>query len=165
MSTIRRHLLALAVVAVTIPATSALTEPVQAAAPAASVTAPSPVGSTPTSFFQLPTTQLPADHATHDISFSYRNPSAVDRTVAPQILIESPAWGPYLSPTDVSVAVQAADGHWQPLKLGTQTGTLYTNLIPAKLVLHGNHTLTEHYRITVTSITPGTVAPRMALYG
>ena len=110
MPTIRRHLLALTVIALAVPAATTLTTPVQAAAPAPSAT-------TPTGFVELPTTPLPADHATHTITVSYRNPSAVDRTVAPQILIESPASGPFVTPADISLAVL------DPMATGSPSGS------------------------------------------
>ncbi|MGF1430397.1 signal peptide protein [Kitasatospora sp. LaBMicrA B282] len=175
----RTQLLALAVAALTVPATAALAAPVPAdaaAAPTAPLAAPATTASTttapatavaasPTGFLNLPTSLLPTDRAPHEISFQYRNDSAGDQSIAPQVLIESPVGGPFLVPTAVSLQVETSDGSWLPLPLGIETGTLYTNLIPAKLVLHSHHTLTEHYRLTVLSPSLGTVAPRIAFYG
>jgi hypothetical protein len=49
--------------------------------------------------------------------------------------------------------------------LASQTGTLYSSLTSAKLVLHSHHTLTQYYRLTVLKASPGTVVPRVAVFG
>ncbi|MFI8455487.1 signal peptide protein [Kitasatospora sp. NPDC085464] len=137
-----------------------------AAAPAVSAaSAPQAVAvAVPTSFVDLPSRPLPSDHAPHRITVTYRNPTAADQTVAPQILVESPDDGPFLTPANVKLEVLSG-GHWRAVPLGSQTGTLFTTLTSAKLVLHSHHTLTQHYRITVLKASPGTIQPRVALYG
>ncbi|WP_316528745.1 signal peptide protein [Kitasatospora brasiliensis] len=123
-------------------------------------------GAPPVRFVELPSSPLPSDHGQRTINVTYRNDSSTDRTVAPQVLVESPANGPFLSPSSIRLEVLAPDGHWRTLPLGNQTGTLYTRLVPAKLVLHGHHTLNEQYRLTVIGRAPaqGTIEPRVALY-
>ncbi|MFD4658584.1 signal peptide protein [Kitasatospora sp. NPDC058444] len=156
-----RRSLALAAALAAVP-TALLTAPAQAA-----TGTPTAAGAPPTGFVELPASPLPPDHAQRVITVSYRNDSSADRTVAPQVLIESPANGPFLDPASIRLEVLSTDGHWRTLPLASQTGTLYTRLASAKLVLHGHHTLTERYRITVVGTAPaqGTVEPRVALYG
>ncbi|MFJ7906480.1 signal peptide protein [Kitasatospora sp. NPDC096204] len=155
---IPRRSLALAAAVAAVP-TALLTAPAQAAtsAPAAP----------PTTFVEMPTSPLPRDHAQREVTVTYRNDSSADRTVAPQVLIESPQNGPFLDPAAIRLEVLSPDGHWRTTPLASQTGTLYTKLVPAKLVLHSHHTLTEHYRVTVVGAADaqGTVEPRVALYG
>ncbi|MDH6705640.1 hypothetical protein P3T27_002362 [Kitasatospora sp. MAA19] len=117
----------------------------------------------PASFVDLPDRPLPSDHAAHRITVTYRNDSSADRSVAPQILVESPDNGPFLAPADIKLEVLTG-GHWKTVPLASQTGTLYTDLTQAKLVLHSHHTLTQRYRLTVVKAGPGTVQPRVALY-
>ncbi|MEU3570324.1 signal peptide protein [Kitasatospora sp. NPDC036755] len=157
---IPRRSLALAAAAAAVP-TVLLTAPAQAA-----TGTPSATGTLPVGFVNEATSPLPSDHGQRVVTVSYRNDSSADRTVAPQILIESPANGPFLDPASIRLEVLSADGHWRTLPLGSQTGTLYTRLAPAKIVLHGHHTLTERYRVTVVGTAPvqGTVEPRVALY-
>ncbi|MFF2119490.1 signal peptide protein [Kitasatospora xanthocidica] len=157
---IPRRSLALAAALAALP-TAALVAPAQAATGARTATAAPPV-----SFVELPETALPRDHATRPITVTYRNDSSADRTVAPQILVESPDNGPFLNPAGIRIEVLSPDGHWRAIPLGSQTGTLYTRLVPAKTVLHGHQTLTAHYRVTVVGKAPlqGTVEPRVALY-
>ncbi|MEE1788462.1 signal peptide protein [Streptomyces sp. SP17BM10] len=126
--------------------------------PAATATA-SPVG-----FVNLPTSPLPSDRTPHRFTVSYRNPSPTDRTVAPQVLVESPDQGPFLVTSDIRLELLGSDGRWRVVPLGSQTGTLFTSLTSAKIVLHGHHTLTQHYRLTVLAPAHGTVEPRIALY-
>ncbi|MFH9353335.1 signal peptide protein [Kitasatospora sp. NPDC017646] len=155
----RRALVLTVAALVALPA-AALTAPAQAAPPAPAAQ-PAPVR-----FLDLPDTALPTDRTPHVITFRYRNDMPTDQTIAPQILVESPRRGPFLSPSDVRLEQQGSDGRWRTLWLGSQTGTLYTGLIPAKIVLHSGHTLTEHYRITVLHAPArGTVEPRIAIYG
>jgi hypothetical protein len=123
------------------------------------------VPAVPVDFVDLPTSPLPADTTQHEFTATYRNGSSTDRTVAPQLLVQSPDAGPFLKPSDVKVERRTATGHWESIRLGTQTGTLYTGLSTAQRTLHPGATLTEHYRLTVT--TPeaeGTVQPRVALF-
>ncbi|MFD7906154.1 signal peptide protein [Kitasatospora sp. NPDC059722] len=140
----------------------ALVAPGQAVAsapPPAATAAAAPVG-----FVNLPSSPLPADRTPHRITVTYRNPSSADRTVAPQVLVESPDKGPFLVTSDVRLELLGSDGRWRTVQLGSQTGTLFTGLTTAKIVLHGHHTLTEHYRLTVLAPAHGTVEPRIALY-
>ncbi|MFD9136496.1 signal peptide protein [Streptomyces bottropensis] len=119
----------------------------------------------PTGFVDLRTRPLPADSRQHTFTVTYRNDAATDRTVAPQLLVVSPDTGPFLSPSDITLEHRQTDGCWETVKVGTQTGTLFTDLSTARRTLHPGQTLTEVYRLTV--ITPHaktTVAPRVALY-
>ncbi|MBD0688725.1 hypothetical protein [Streptomyces sp. CBMA123] len=162
--TIPRRALVLTAAALAVLPTAALTAPAQAASapptvPAAT-TAAAPVG-----FVDLPDSALPTDRAPHRITFRYRNDAPTDQTVAPQILLESPQQGPFLSPSDFRLEMLGTDGRWRTVPLGSQTGTLYTGLIPAKIVLHSGHTLTESYRLTVLhGPAQGTIEPRIAIY-
>ncbi|MFD9038982.1 signal peptide protein [Streptomyces bottropensis] len=119
----------------------------------------------PTGFVDLRTRPLPADSRQHTFTVTYRNDAATDRTVAPQLLVVSPDTGPFLSPSDITLEHRQTDGCWEAVEVGTQTGTLFTDLSTARRTLHPGQTLTEVYRLTV--ITPHaktTVAPRVALY-
>ncbi|MCD7440465.1 signal peptide protein [Streptomyces lincolnensis] len=120
----------------------------------------------PTAFVDLPTSDLQAHSDRHKIKVTYTNDTAADLTVAPQLLVSSPDAGPFLEPTDVTVQHRTADGCWETVQLGTQTGTLFTDLPTAQRTLHPGETLTEVYRLTVLdSAAKGTVQPRIALYG
>ncbi|MFJ2780664.1 MULTISPECIES: signal peptide protein [unclassified Kitasatospora] len=155
---IPRRSLALAVAALAALPAAALTSPAQAA-----------TGAPPVGFVELPSSLVPSDHGKRVFTVTYRNDASTDRTVAPQILVESPERGPYLDPSDIRLEVLAPDGHWRTMPLASQTGTLYTRLTPAKVVLHGHHTLTGRYRLTVVgtllgTVGRGTIEPRVALY-
>ncbi|MFF2147829.1 signal peptide protein [Kitasatospora sp. NPDC058190] len=160
--TIRSRALVLTAAALAVLPTAVLAASSHAAstpAPASAATA------APVSFVDLPDTSLPSDNAPHGITVTYRNPASTDQTVAPQILIESPDNGPFLDPAQIRLELLGTDRHWHTVSLGSQTGTLYTDLIPAKIVLHGHHTLTEHYRVTVLKgPAQGSVEPRVAIY-
>ncbi|KUO21304.1 hypothetical protein [Streptomyces dysideae] len=120
----------------------------------------------PTDFVDLPTSPLAADSERHEVTVTYRNETAADQTVAPQLLVESPLVGPFLKPSDVKVERRTATGCWKAVEVGTQTGTLFTDLVTAQRTLPAGATLTEVYRITVTNPqAEGTVHPRVALYG
>ncbi|MEU4118823.1 signal peptide protein [Kitasatospora sp. NPDC028055] len=183
--TIPRRALVLTAAALAVLPATALTAPARAAAapPAATAatattattattgstgrtaTASGPAAAAPVRFVDLPNSALPTDRAPHQITFRYRNDTPKDQTVAPQILVESPQRGPFLSPSDIRLELRGTDGSWHTVPLASQTGTLYTALIPAKIVLHSGHTLTESYRITVLhSPARGTVEPRIAVY-
>lgn len=150
---------------------------VAAAGPAVAATTPQTTAATstalpgqtpaiPTEFVELPTSALVADDASHEVTVTYRNDSSADRTVAPQLLVESPDGGPFLKPADIRVERRGATGCWETVQLGTQTGTLYTDLVTAQRTLHAGDTLTEVYRITALDPeAEGTVHPRVALYG
>ncbi|MDF3144019.1 MULTISPECIES: hypothetical protein [unclassified Streptomyces] len=145
--------------------------PAAAAAPQTQTTtatsAPtSPTPAIPTEFVDLPTSTLVADNAGHEVTLTYRNESSADRTVAPQLLVESPDAGPFLNPTDIRVERRTATGCWEAVNLGTQTGTLFTDLTTAQRTLHAGDTLTEVYRVTALDpAAEGTVHPRVALFG
>ncbi|MFI1034465.1 signal peptide protein [Streptomyces sp. NPDC020951] len=120
----------------------------------------------PVDFLDAPTRALPAAGQSHTFTVSYRNDSSVDQVVAPQILVESPDAGPYLAPADIKVERRGPDGYREVVPVGSQTGTLFTDLVAAQHTLRPGETLTERYRVTV--IAPGaagTVQPRVALYG
>ncbi|WP_128433895.1 hypothetical protein [Streptomyces cyaneus] len=120
----------------------------------------------PTEFVDLPTSTLVADNAGHEVTVTYRNESSADRTVAPQLLVESPDAGPFLNPTDLRVERRTATGCWEAVNLGSQTGTLFTDLTTAQRTLHAGDTLTEVYRVTALDpAAEGTVHPRVALFG
>ncbi|MER6958859.1 signal peptide protein [Streptomyces sp. NPDC000618] len=143
---------------------------VAGASPALASTAPvastSATALVPVDFLDAPTRALPAAGQSHTFTVSYRNDSSVDQVVAPQILVESPDAGPYLAPADIKVERRGADGYREVVSVGSQTGTLFTDLVAAQHTLRPGETLTERYRVTV--IAPGaagTVQPRVALYG
>ncbi len=132
---------------------------------ATSTARPGQTPAVPTEFVDLSTSALVADRARHEVTVTYRNDSSADRTVAPQLLVESPDGGPFLKPADVRVERRTATGCWEAVELGSQTGTLYTGLTAAQRTLHAGDTLTEVYRITVLNPeAEGTVHPRVALY-
>ncbi|MET7733952.1 signal peptide protein [Streptomyces sp. NPDC005402] len=137
-----------------------------AAAPtttAAAVRAQQPA--VPVDFVDLPTSALVADGEQHQVTVTYRNDTAADRTVAPQLLVESPDAGPFLTPSDVVVEQRTAHGCWRPVRTASQTGTLFTDLTTAQRTLHAGQTLTQVYRITVVDPdAQGTVQPRIALF-
>ncbi|MFF2073663.1 signal peptide protein [Kitasatospora sp. NPDC058162] len=168
--TIPRRALVLTAAALAVLPATALTAPARAAAapPAAAATAATvsgPAAAVPVRFVELPDSALPTDRAPHRITFSYSNDTPTDQTIAPQILVESPQRGPFLSTSDVRLELRGTDGRWHTVPLASQTGTLYTALIPAKIVLHSGHTLTESYRLTVLhGPARGTVEPRIAVY-
>ncbi|MET9832176.1 signal peptide protein [Streptomyces sp. NPDC006385] len=119
----------------------------------------------PTAFVDLPTSPLVADAAGHEVTVTYRNESPSDRTVAPQLLVVSPDAGPFLNPSDIRIERRTAAGRWEAVDVGSQTGTLFTDLTAAQRTLHAGDTLTEVYRITVlTPEAEGTVLPRAALF-
>ncbi|KMS68899.1 Gram-positive signal peptide protein, YSIRK family [Streptomyces viridochromogenes] len=133
---------------------------------ATSTALPGQTPAIPTEFVDLSTSALVADDVSHEVTVTYRNDSSADRTVAPQLLVESPDGGPFLKPADVRVERRTATGCWEAVELGSQTGTLFTDLTAAQRTLHAGDTLTEVYRITVlTTEAEGTVHPRVALYG
>lgn len=120
----------------------------------------------PTEFVDLPTSTLVAGNAGHEVTVTYRNESSADRTVAPQLLVESPDAGPFLNPSDVRVERRTVTGCWEAVNLGSQTGTLFTDLTTAQRTLHAGATLTEVYRVTALDpAAEGTVHPRVALFG
>ena len=119
----------------------------------------------PTAFVDLPTNALPADSAQHEFTVAYRNDSSADRTVAAQLLVESPDAGPFLAPSDIRLERRTADGCWEAVQVGTRTGTLFTDLSTGRRTLHAGETLSQVYRLTVVNPqAKGTVAPRVALY-
>ena len=141
--------------------------PAAAAAPAkpAAATAQAQQAAVPVDFVDLPTTALVADSEPHEVTVTYRNDSSAEQTVAPQLLVESPDAGPFLTPSDVVVEQRTAHGCWRPVETASQTGTLFTDLTTAQRTLHAGQTLTQVYRITVVNADAvGTVQPRVALY-
>ncbi|MET9454996.1 signal peptide protein [Streptomyces canus] len=167
MSKSTRHLkIAFVSVAVALAGLAAA-GPAAAAAPAkpAAATAQAQQAAVPVDFVDLPTTALVADGQRHEVTVTYRNDSSADRTVAPQLLVESPDAGPFLTPSDVVVERRTAHGCWRPVETASQTGTLFTDLTTAQHTLHAGQTLTQVYRITVVNPdAEGTVQPRIALY-
>ncbi|WP_037675091.1 hypothetical protein [Streptomyces griseus] len=143
-----------------------------AAGPAAAATHRAPTArqqqtpAIPTDFVDLPASPLPAaGTGAHEFTVTYRNDSPADRTVAPQLLVESPDAGPFLKPSDIRLERRTADGCWEVVQVGTQTGTLYTDLQAARRTLPAGGTLTQVYRLTVVDPrAQGTVHPRVALY-
>ncbi|MGW0708092.1 signal peptide protein [Streptomyces sp. NPDC002643] len=147
----------------------AMAGPAAAATPqvsaTASVTAENETVAVPTSFVDLPTTALASDAQPQEITLTYRNESTKPREVAPQLLLESPDQGPFLTPTDIKLEHRTPSGCWEPVELGTQTGTLFTDLVTSNRELAAGETLTETYRVTVTKAgVEGTVHPRVALF-
>ncbi|QOV36943.1 signal peptide protein [Streptomyces ferrugineus] len=140
----------------------AATQPPVAQAPAGSQEQTPAV---PTGFVDLPTAPLTADSEQHEFTVTYRNDGTTDRTVAPQLLVLSPDAGPFLDPADIKLERRTSHGCWESVEVGTQTGTLFTDLATARRTLHAGETLTQVYRITVVDPqAEGTVAPRVALY-
>ncbi|TXS42213.1 signal peptide protein [Streptomyces sp. uw30] len=120
----------------------------------------------PTGFVDLPAGPLPSDGERREVIVTHHNGGTTDRTVAPQLLVLSPDAGPYLEPADIEVERRTARGGWRPVQVGTQSGTLFTDLPTARRTLHPGETLTQVYRLTVVDPrAEGTVAPRVALYG
>ncbi|MFJ8466598.1 signal peptide protein [Streptomyces swartbergensis] len=165
-SRVRVALLA-AVVAVTGLATAG---PALAATPAVTTAVSVPSSQAqdpaiPTDFVILPTSPLRAD-APQEFTVTYRNTTSTPTTVAPQLLVTSPDTGPFLAPSDLKVERRTAHGCWVAVPLGSQTGTLFTDLVGAQRVLGAGETLKERYRVTVLDPEAvGTVEPRVALYG
>ncbi|MBP5938085.1 signal peptide protein [Streptomyces sp. LBUM 1476] len=109
---------------------------------------------------------MPTDGKSHEFTVTYANTTASGLIVAPQLLLVSPDLGPFLKPADVELELRKADGCWTAVTPGTQTGTLYTDLTTAQHTLAPGETLTQAYRLTVTSPgVVGTVQPRVVLYG
>jgi hypothetical protein len=163
-SRVRVALLA-AVVAVTGLATAG---PALAATPAVAPTVTSSRDqdpAIPTDFVNLPTSPLRAD-SPQEFTVTYRNTTSTPTTVAPQLLVTSPDSGPFLAPSDIEVERRTGHGCWVAVPLGSQTGTLFTDLVGAERVLGAGETLKERYRVTVLDPEAGgTVEPRVALYG
>ncbi|MFF9772820.1 signal peptide protein [Streptomyces sp. NPDC013978] len=164
----RNNRLRVAFLAVAVAAAGlALAGPASAATPQPTTTvSTAPQASAiPVDFVDLATSPLTADGESHEVTVTYRNDSGADRTVAPQLLVESPDAGPFLDPSDVRVERRTAGGCWKAVDLGSQTGTLFTDLTTARRTLPAGATLTEVYRVTVTDpAAEGTVHPRVALY-
>jgi hypothetical protein len=144
--------------------------PAAAAAPrtltASSTAAEAQTPAVPVDFVDLPTSPLPADARKHEVTITHRNDSSADETVAPQLLVESPDAGPFLTPSDVRLERRDGTGCWKPVQLASQTGTLYTDLSTGRRTLHPGDTLTAHYRLAVTDPqAKGTVHPRVVLFG
>ncbi|WP_436845931.1 signal peptide protein [Streptomyces chartreusis] len=119
----------------------------------------------PTDFVDLPASPLRPE-ASQEVTLTYRNTTPTSTTVAPQLLVTSPDTGPFLSPSDVKVERRTGHGCWMPVRLGNQTGTLFTDLVGARRTLGAGETLKERYRVTVLNPRAGgTVEPRVALYG
>ncbi|MFH8493890.1 signal peptide protein [Streptomyces coeruleorubidus] len=137
-----------------------------AAAPAATATSSQAQDpAIPTDFVDLPTSPLRAG-APQEFTVTYRNTTPTPTTVAPQLLVTSPDTGPFLAPSDIKVERRTGHDCWVAVPLGSQTGTLFTDLVGAERVLGAGETLEERYRVTVLdSEAGGTVEPRVALYG
>jgi hypothetical protein len=167
-SRIRVALLA-AVVAVTGLAAAgpalAATPAVTAAVTVTSSQAQDPDPAIPTDFVDLPTSPLGSE-GRQEFTVTYRNATPTPKTVAPQLLVTSPETGPYLAPSDITVERRTGHGCWAAVQLGSQTGTLFTDLVGAERTLGAGETLMERYRVTVLNPEAvGTVQPRVALYG
>ncbi|MGK5694308.1 signal peptide protein [Streptomyces sp. URMC 128] len=119
----------------------------------------------PTDFVTLPTSPLRSEPS-QEVTLTYRNTTPAPTTVAPQLLLTSPDTGPFLSPSDVRVERRTGHGCWTAVPLGSQTGTLFTELVGGQRTLGAGETLKERYRVTVLNPRAGgTVEPRVALYG
>ncbi|MFI6855601.1 signal peptide protein [Streptomyces sp. NPDC050416] len=132
---------------------------------AASVASQAQEPAVPTGFIDLPTGPLRPE-GSQEVTLTYRHTTQTPTTVAPQLLLTSPDTGPFLSPSDVRVERRTGHGCWVPVRLGSQTGTLFTDLVGVRRTLGAGETLRERYR--VTALNPkagGTVEPRVALYG
>ena len=137
-----------------------------AVTPAVSVTssqAPDPA--IPIDFVDLPPSPLRTD-APQEFTVTYRNAAPTTTSVAPQLLVTSPDTGPFLAPSDIKVERRTGHGCWVSVRVGSRTGTLFTDLVGARRTLGAGETFRERYR--VTALNPkavGTVQPRVALYG
>lgn len=124
----------------------------------------------PSGFVDLATSPVTADGQAHDLTVHYRNAGTTPRTVAPQILVESPDAGPYLAPDQVRLEqLDPATGRWATVALGTQTGTLYTTIPSAGQQLPPGADLVASYRITVqpssaAAASRAVVQPRIVLF-
>jgi hypothetical protein len=135
------------------------------AAPGAAASPQVRTPAAPVHYLDEPAGSLQADGEQHEFTVTYRNDTAQDRTAAPQLLVVSPDGGPYLAPSDVLLERLTADGSWEPVQVGSRTGTLFTDLPGARRTLHPGERLTEVYRLTVVEPSAeGTVQPRVALY-
>ncbi|MFG2793463.1 signal peptide protein [Streptomyces sp. NPDC048419] len=135
------------------------------AAPGAAASPQVRTPAAPGHYLDEPAGSLQADGEQHEFTVTYRNDTAQDRTVAPQLLVVSPDGGPYLAPSDVLLERLTADGSWEPVRVGSRTGTLFTDLPGARRTLHPGERLTEIYGLTVVEPSAeGTVQPRVALY-
>lgn len=139
--------------------------PALAATPSPAATSQTREAAIPTDFVVLTPSPLQAQ-GSQDVTLTYRNDTASDVTVAPQLLVLSPDSGPFLAPTDLKVERRTAHGCLRPVALASQTGTLFTDLTGAQRTLRAGETLTERYRVTVVKQgAQGVVQPRVALYG
>lgn len=131
--------------------------PAAAAAPATAVE--------PQRIEALPAHTVPADGRAHLVTVAYR----ASGSVAVQALLESPANGPYLSPAQVHLDRRDPQTHrWQALRVGSQTGTLYTAL-PGHGTTADGGVRTVTYRVTIGRTLPATapqpvLQPRLAVY-
>ncbi|MFF4652082.1 signal peptide protein [Streptomyces sp. NPDC001380] len=141
-----------------------------AAAPGSQEAQSSPAGA-PTGFVDLPARPVADDGAAHELTVHYRNTGTAARTVAPQVLVESPDAGPYLAPSDLRLErFDPATRTWAPMALGTQTGTLYTAIPAAGRRLAPGADLDVRYRLTVepagmSAARHAVVQPRIVLFG
>ncbi|QKZ23430.1 hypothetical protein [Streptomyces chartreusis] len=119
----------------------------------------------PVDFVDLPEQPLPAFGTTHSFTISYHNSSSTDRTVSPQVLVESQDTGPFLNSADIRLERRGTEGCWESVSLESQTGTLFTDLVAAQRTLHPGESIAQEYRLTtITAGAVGTVHPRVALY-
>ncbi|WP_055586442.1 hypothetical protein [Peterkaempfera griseoplana] len=106
----------------------------------------------------LPARTVAADGRSHEVSVEYHGTFPAARTASVQLLVEGAGGGSgYLSPGQVRVERLDAAGHrWRSVRLGCQTGTLYTAVRPTGGTLVAGGELHDHYRVTAvrTSATP-----------
>ncbi|MFE5534821.1 signal peptide protein [Streptomyces sp. NPDC056492] len=150
---------AAAVVAVATPAVAGTGK---AAPPQAAIQAQGDVVREVKTLTQSP---MPADQKQHEVTVTYLNESPVEEEVGPQIVFASPDEGPYLKPSDIKLERFTEAGGWEPVKLLSQSGSLYTELSLAKRQLPENQTLTERFRFSVvTAGAVGTVYTQVAIF-
>ncbi|MET8629543.1 hypothetical protein ABZW30_38400 [Kitasatospora sp. NPDC004669] len=116
----------------------------------------------------LPTHRIGADHRPHEFTVRYSGDTRLAQ--AQQILVLSPEHGPYLQSDDIRLEwFDDATRRWEPVDLGSQTGTLYTRIpLTGHILTHGGDTAIR-YRITLQHDLPTaprhlTVQPRTILY-
>ncbi|MBO1414909.1 hypothetical protein [Streptomyces sp. FH025] len=115
----------------------------------------------------LPAHRIGADQRPQEFTVRYTDGTSLPQAL--QILVVSPEHGPYLQTGDVRLErFDATTRHWEPVDLGSQTGTLYTRIPPTGRI-HADGDTTVRFRITAThdlpaTLQPLTVQPRSILY-
>ncbi|MFF4653652.1 hypothetical protein [Streptomyces sp. NPDC001380] len=155
-----------AALAVAPTAGAAPDRPAATAARAASATPGNPARSTSPHIEDLAAGGVRADGRTHEAAV--RLPARTAGPAAVQILLAPSGGRTYLSPGDARVERRDPATHrWEPVRLGSQTGTLYSALPRTGDLPRGSAVV--HYRVTFTRALPSAedrvaLLPRLALY-